>query len=371
MKAKSMAKRLYQHLADIKGTLSGIVRAADVSNAASYNPDQPRKSSMVRWLDNVRWSLKYHELNRFYNLYNMDLKGHACVNNPEYIDYLTFYRQRNSVNSLSSLNDNHIIILRDKHLMNVFFHQFGIQTPEIVGLVYNGRFYDNHWKACSLEDIIQGREVDYFLKKTDGECADGVFHITSAEQLKTFSFKTGKYILQERLIQHPAMNKLWDGAINTCRICTLYDGKCVSILSSVLRVGTSVSAPVDNWAHGGISVGVHEDGSLVEYGVYKPGYGGKAYEHPDTHIRFSDFVIPEYDKAIDLCKRAHLALKEIPAIGWDIAITPDGPTIIEGNDNWEISLMQASNHGLKKEWDKFMRNYRENTRTNGARNKKK
>lgn len=365
MSAKGMAKGLFQHLADIKGSISGIARATKVSNALSYNPDQPRKSGFVRWMDNVKWAIKYHELNRFYNLYDMDIAGHECVNSPDYIDYLTFYRQRNSANSLSSLNDNHIVILRDKHLMNIVFKQFNIPTPEIIGLVYNGIFYDYKWNECPVQEIIHDPNVDLFLKKTDGECADGVFHITSLEQLQRFPFKKGKYILQKRVFQHPEMNRLWDGAINTCRICTLYDGSRVSVLSAVLRVGTATSAPVDNWAHGGISVGVHEDGRLVDFGVYKPGYGGKAYEHPDTHVRFCDFVIPEYDKAVELCQRAHLILKEIPAIGWDIAITPDGPTIIEGNDNWEISLMQASNHGLKKEWEQFVKDYANNMKDDG------
>lgn len=361
MSAKDMAKGIVRFLENIKGTLSGVVRAAKAANAPSYNPELPRKNGMVRWLDNVRWALKYHELNRFYNLYDMDVAGHVCMNSPEYIDYLTFFRQRNSVNSLDSLNSNHVIVLRDKHLMSLLFRQYSIPTPEIIGLVFNGRFYDNEWKECSARELVQGSEVDLFLKKTDGECADGVFHITSFEQLEQFPFRKGKYILQKRVIQHPEMNRLWSGAINTCRICTLYDGDQVSVLSAVLRVGTSASAPVDNWAHGGISVGVKEDGSLVDYGVFKPGYGGKAYEHPDTHVRFCDFTIPEYSKAVELCKRAHLTLKEIPAIGWDIAITPEGPTIIEGNDNWEISLMQASNHGLKKEWEKFISDYRKNT----------
>ena len=295
----------------------------------------------------------------------MDIQGSTCLNSPEFMDYLTFFRQRNRVNNLISPTDSHVIVLRDKHLMSVFFQQYQIPTPEIVALVYNGRFYDNQWNELPIETLVGDREFDFFLKKTDGECADSVFHLTSMEQLKGFRFQKGKYILQKRVYQHPGMNRLWDGAINTCRICTLFDGEQVSVLSAVLRVGTSASAPVDNWAHGGISVGVHEDGSLVEYGVFKPGYGGKAYQHPDTGIRFCDFVIPEYEKAVELCKRAHLTLKETPAIGWDIAITTEGPTIIEGNDNWEISLMQASNHGLKKEWEQFMRDYQKNMRNDG------
>ena len=365
MTAKKILRHVYRNLSNVKGSVSAVIRAGQVSKAPSYNPEQKRKNGFERWLDNVKWGLKYHELNRFYNLYAMDLKGNISVGSSEYIDYLTFYYDRNDVNSLSSLNDNHIVILRDKYLMYLLFHQYGVSTPDVTGVIYDGRFYDTNWNEAGVEELVQNEETDLFLKKTDGECADGVFHITSREQLKSFPFKKGKYILQNRIFQHPHINSLWDGAINTCRICTLFDGEKVRLLSSVLRVGTAKSAPVDNWAHGGISVGVNEDGSLVDFGVYKPGYGGKAYEHPDTHVQFKGFVLPDYDKAVELCKYAHLLLREIPSIGWDIAFTPDGPTIIEGNDNWEISLMQASNHGLKKEWEAFMRDYKKNRLNEG------
>ena len=34
------------------------------------------------------------------------------------------------------------------------------------------------------------------------------------------------------------------------------------------------------------------------------------------------------------------------SIGWDIAITKDGPMFIEGNDRWEVSMIQAVHGGM-------------------------
>lgn len=45
----------------------------------------------------------------------------------------------------------------------------------------------------------------------------------------------------------------------------------------------------------------------------------------------------------------------ILTIVWDIAITDKGPCFIEGNDNWEISLQQVVDNGLKKQWKKAMK----------------
>lgn len=357
---KSTVKRLEYFLVESNNVLKSLSKVHNIVKQESYSPKMPRKSYVHRYLDNVVWAIKFHEANRFYNLYSMDLKGRANTTDPNYIDYHTFYLERNKVNALSSPNDNHIILLRDKHLMSTFLDYYSVPTAVNIAVIFDGVTYDMKGNQRKFSELVDLENVDYFLKKVDGECADGVFHITSMDQLENFKFLSGKYVLQERVIQHPEMNVLWDGAINTCRVCTLYDGKNVSILSAVLRVGTKASRPVDNWAHGGISVGVHEDGRLVDFGVYKPGYGGRAYEHPDTGVKFCEFIIPEYEEVKKLCIKAHLLMREIPAIGWDIAITPNGPLIIEGNDNWEISLMQASNHGLKKEWNQFIKDYTNN-----------
>ena len=66
---------------------------------------------------------------------------------------------------------------------------------------------------------------------------------------------------------------------------------------------------------------------------------------------FENYALPYLHDAIDLAKKFHKYLYGLHSIGWDIAITEEGPCFVEGNDNWEISLMQISNHGLKKEFD--------------------
>lgn len=57
-----------------------------------------------------------------------------------------------------------------------------------------------------------------------------------------------------------------------------------------------------------------------------------------------------YREACELACNAHRCIYGVRAIGWDIAISQDGPVIIEGNDNWEISLQQACDRPLKREW---------------------
>lgn len=94
-------------------------------------------------------------------------------------------------------------------------------------------------------------------------------------------------------------------------------------------------------------------GKLNEYGFSKPGYGGIQKCHPDSKMTFFGFKIPYFDEAISLVKKAHKSLNKIHSIGWDVAISRDGPVLIEGNDNWEIQSIQAIG-GLKEKWNQYL-----------------
>lgn len=64
-----------------------------------------------------------------------------------------------------------------------------------------------------------------------------------------------------------------------------------------LRMGRQGSS-VDNWAKGGVFVGIDvEKGKLMETGFLKPLYGTSVKEHSDTHVVFKDFEIPYYKEA--------------------------------------------------------------------------
>ena len=150
------------------------------------------------------------------------------------------------------------------------------------------------------------------------------------------------------------MDVLNPNAINTYRIVTVNKNGNTYLLSGILRVGTSKTGNVDNWAAGGLAIGVQKNGYLKEYGFFKPGFGLKINTHPDTNIKFAEFLAPQYKEAVELALKAHKFFYGIRAIGWDIAISDKGPVFIEGNDNWEISLNQACDRPLRKDWEEVI-----------------
>lgn len=319
----------------------------------SYFPELTRKKEKQIRKDKRYWIKKYKEFNDFHYLYGLDIVDNSI---DSFLDNNSFMSSRNEM-ALKRKDDSQISLLRDKFLFYKYMSASGISVPRVFGFCCNGINYDENMLPTG-DNFISDKGI-FFLKEIDGECASFVKCIHNKEEYDYFlkSKKNGSYIMQESVIQNSIMSTINPFAINTLRIVTVYNGGTPFVLSYLLRVGTKKSMPVDNWAAGGLAIGIQKNGYLKKYGFFKPKYGTKTDRHPDTNIVFQDFKIPFFQDSLDLAIRAHRFFYNIETIGWDIAITPNGPTIIEANDNWAISLMQACDRPLKEEWNILYNNW--------------
>lgn len=325
-----------------------------------------RKSKFTILLDQCKNIIKYGEPNKFYFLYGLDIKDYH--KSEDFVDYTLFMRRRNAMN-FSFIWYPPVAVLRDKALFGIVAEAYGINVPKNYGVIKKEEIYLFDEKASvPIQSFLNNHLLtgEVFIKKLNGECADGVFKAIIKDgqfwmdseivDLKSFLRNDESYLLQSAITnQHSAIKAIYGKAINTLRLVTVHNKKTdeIEVLSCVLRVGKGNSV-VDNWAAGGLSIGVDtERGTLRKFGFYKPGYGTKVTEHPDSHIKFEGYQIPFMQEAIAQAKELHRHLYGLHSIGWDIAITTEGPCFVEGNDDWEISLMQISNHGLKREFDRL------------------
>lgn len=336
------------------------------TNSESYFVEykERRRSRFEIFIDQCKHIIKYGSPNEYYFLYGLDIKG--MHNAEDYVDYRKFMLRRDSLNRQA--DNPPIAILRNKFLFGSYTQTLGVATAHNIGVVEDGMiFLLDTYENISFEQYIKVTDVDTFIKTIDGECADGVFHlkinkgrITISGYEKTYSelltlLQGKRYLLQEHLYQHESLNAIYAGSINTIRLETVYNKrvKSIEILPPLLRVGTGTNS-VDNWAVGGLAIGIDlNTNSLCKYGFYKPSYGTKTATHPNSNIVFEGYHIPYIAEAIEQAKKLHSYLPEIHSIGWDIAITENGPCFIEGNDNWEISLVQICSHGLQREFDNY------------------
>jgi hypothetical protein len=56
--------------------------------------------------------------------------------------------------------------------------------------------------------------------------------------------------------------------------------------------------------------------------------------HPGTGEKIAGFHLPHWSGARALVERAALRFTPLRAIGWDVALTQDGPVLVEGNSEW-------------------------------------
>lgn len=329
--------------------------------ANSYFPEIGRRKSSLRILfEQLYHILYYGDIERFYFLYGFDIKG---FRKPQaYVDDRKFMRVRNELNKENFTKP--ICVLRNKFLFGIVAEALGIRTPENLGIILNYKVYSIKEKREISLNAYLNNNLDVFIKDVSGECGTGIFSLKSeagkvilngevieVEMLFSLLKPDVQYIVQKRIIQHESIDRLYNQAINTIRLCTVHDPFThqICILPPLLRIGT-LGNKVDNWAKGGLAVGIDKQCTcLKEYGFYKPGYGTKTNRHPDSGVIFKDYQIPYLSEALEMATFFHRHLNGIHSIGWDIAITPEGPCFVEGNDNWEVSLMQICS-GWSKEF---------------------
>jgi hypothetical protein len=149
-------------------------------------------------------------------------------------------------------------------------------------------------------------------------------------------------IIQARVRNHPDIAELGDTQyLQTMRIITLVNqDNTAKILFAYqkLILGDNI---IDNYvggATGNVEVAIDPNtGRLEEIKTLSElGFKNQSF-HPVTGKMVQGFMLPYWNETIELAQKAAIAFLPIRTIGWDIAVTADGPLIIEGNIWWNYS----------------------------------
>ena len=327
----------------------------------TYYPHQKRKSKNKIILENLLWLLRHREINHFYYLYGFDREG---FNRPgDYFPEQAFCRIRDKANACYRIGDHrarYICMLQDKFLFGQYLISLGFPTPPILGLcdtegiVWMATGQKESWQALSSHDPLDG-----FLKDVLGRCGEAVYPLRITDKKIYLDDKEispdelqrqidGKYIIQQRIYQHAEVNRIYPHSINTIRFITLRKGDEIILASGTFRMGAGGNR-FDNWAGGGIGVGIDvETGKLHEEGTFRLGFGGRVKAHPESGVQFSTFEIPYYRESAEMVRQLHTFFYGVHSIGWDIAITEKGPVVIEGNNSWDIAFQQFHDDKIKQ-----------------------
>lgn len=211
-----------------------------------------------------------------------------------------------------------------------------------------------------LDHLRRVLPADFIIKDEDGAYAsgfgvfsrqngmvrrlDGGEQVTLAELVDGWTARSVGHgiLVQERafdaapLCEFSGRRSLQCMRINTLRHA---DGR-VSILFYMIKIvaGEQYS---DNFSMGTtgnlIAYGDPETGVLEAAVTLSPCGSGlcRLDRHPVTGKPFKGFRIPYWSEAMELVKRAQACFADLPTLGWDVAITDDGPKLLEANARWD------------------------------------
>lgn len=151
-----------------------------------------------------------------------------------------------------------------------------------------------------------------------------------------------QYLVEDELVQHEKMNLLSPSSINTIRIVTLYWNGEAHFMYALVRMSNGTNC-VDNICSGGMYVSIGGDG-IIRKPAFCDATGEYYAAHPFTKTVFDGFEIPLFDEAVELCRRAAAVYPQVGYIGWDVAITPDKPVLVEGNTLPSYDMCQNYGH---------------------------
>lgn len=182
------------------------------------------------------------------------------------------------------------------------------------------------------------RHDEFMLKPVRGTMGRGIEKLRT-EQLGSVedfyrSCRENRILVEEVICQHPVLSALNADSVNSVRINAARDrdGQTV-LIGACLKCGGR-GACTDNFHSGGVAYPIDMDtGRISGSGRNNTDIRDFIY-HPGSGVRMPGLMVP-YWTEITHCVRQ--AMERVPTVGyagWDIAVTPDGPELIEGNYSW-------------------------------------
>ncbi len=254
--------------------------------------------------------------------------------------YLTRVRRNNLARKVGDV-DEALSIPGNKVLFNMHF----------------GEFLRRRWinpTAVSAEEFVAFvRELGEVLVKASIFCSGhGIYKYRYTDDVSARALYKelygGGYVVEEVLRQHPEMNRLNPHVINSVRVATYTDADEVHILAAAVRTSGHAEGCIDSLHAGGCACPVDVKTGVITADAFNNDFVRFA-EHPLTHIPFKGFQIPMWEEAIETVRAASRHAYELPQcriLGWDLAFTPEGIAIIEGNWKQGCDLIQYGQGGI-------------------------
>lgn len=165
--------------------------------------------------------------------------------------------------------------------------------------------------------------------------------------------REGHYdLIEEKIENIDSIRQLNPTSLNTCRIVSCQGMGYFKVLFACIRIG-SKGALIDNATQGGTAARIDLKTGRIS-SLFK-GNAFRVIENSQIGRNEIGFQIPYWKETLELLNEASKLVPEIHLVGWDVAITPQGPALIEGNESFDSALLQywqsSEEEGIKKQFE--------------------
>lgn len=138
------------------------------------------------------------------------------------------------------------------------------------------------------------------------------------------------YVIEEIIEQHPLLSAFNPSSVNTLRVWVLNKEGDIQVAGAFLRIGRAGSL-VDNTAVGGLACPIDLQTGAIVNALDLTLYRNEYNFHPDTGVELVTKCIPYWNDCKVLACNALRVLPGANFIGIDLAITKEGPLVVEYN----------------------------------------
>lgn len=251
--------------------------------------------------------------------------------------------------------------------------------PKLLGYYNPYQTHANEDFAKQLLKLQEEKKIPFVIKATESSHGEGVYvieSVTSDDNDIYLNLINGKKIGLSEVLSHKdelivesliKQTKQFSGfnqtSVNTVRfMTTLYPNGEAKVIATFMKIGRN-GAYVDNAGAGGnidanVDVETGEINKVITFRGFRN--TSKTECHPDSGMKLEGIIIENWEAIKAKVISYQKAFPFVKAAGWDIAITDEGPIVIEVNDSWDRTGQLFIQRGWKNEikdcfkaWDKI------------------
>ena len=278
-------------------------------------------------------------------------------------------------------------LARNKYLAHKILEDAGIRTSTLYCYYQpEARYPDcgnNANDLCGVMSILKSLDVrSCVIKTTESSHGDNVWVVKGIKfeendalltrfddkVVRLSSLLENEPLIFESIVhQTKQFASFNESSVNTVRfMTTLWPDGSAKTIAAFIKIGRSGRC-VDNAGEGGnVDVCIDVETGELKYAIQYDGWRRiKDIDyHPDNGNQLNGVVIRNWQVIKEEVEHFQQAFPFCKAAGWDIAITDDGPVVIEVNDFWDRTGQYFIRRGWRKDirdcyqaWEKTGKTY--------------